>query len=96
MIIHGFIIRNSPQYHIFVVYRTSHMNKNRRLEILGILIVSISVFILISLIGYNVSEEPIISPNVKIENPMGILGVFISHFLIKLSFLDFQQLHCQL
>ena len=62
------------------------MNKNRRLEILGILIVSISVFILISLIGYNVSEEPTISPNVKIENPMGILGVFISHFLIKLSF----------
>ena len=60
------------------------MNKNRRLEILGILIVSISVFILISLIGYNVSEEPTISPNVKIENPMGIFGVFISHFLIKL------------
>ena len=57
------------------------MNKNRRLEILGILIVSISVFTLISLIGYNVSEEPTISPNVKIENPMGILGVFISHFL---------------
>ena len=57
------------------------MNKNRRLEILGILIVSISVFILISLLGYNVSEEPTISPNVKIENPMGILGVFISHFL---------------
>ena len=62
------------------------MNKNRRLEILGILIVSISVFLLISLLGYNASEEPTISPNVKIENPMGILGVFISHFLIKLSF----------
>ena len=43
------------------------MNKSRRLEILGILIVSISVFILISLVGYNVSEEPTISPNVKIE-----------------------------
>ena len=62
------------------------MNKNRRLEILGILIVSISVFFLISLVGYNANEEPSISPNVKIENPMGILGVFISHFLIKLSF----------
>ena len=62
------------------------MNKNRRLEILGILIVSISVFILISLLGYNASEEPTISPNVKIENPMGILGVFISHYLIKLTF----------
>ena len=62
------------------------MNKHRRLEILGILLVAISVFILVSLIGYNVNEEPTISPNIKIENPMGILGVYIAHYFIKLTF----------
>ena len=43
-------------------------------------------FVLVSIIGYNMHEEPTISPNVQIENPMGILGVYISHYLIKLTF----------
>ena len=62
------------------------MASERRLEIFGILIIAISVFLLFSLIGYNPNEEPLISPNVKVENPMGILGVTISHFLIKIGF----------
>ena len=62
------------------------MASERRLEIFGILIIAISVFLLFSLIGYNPNEEPSISPNVKVENPMGILGVTISHFLIKIGF----------
>ena len=62
------------------------MQNNRQLEILGILIVSISVFILISLLGYHLNEEPTISSNIQIENPMGILGIYISHYLIKLTF----------
>ena len=62
------------------------MASERRLEIFGILLIAISVFLFFSLIGYNPSEEPSISPKVLVENPMGILGLFISHFLIKLGF----------
>ena len=62
------------------------MASERRLEIFGILIIAISVFLLFSFLGYNPNEEPSISPNVKVENPMGILGVTISHFLIKIGF----------
>ena len=60
--------------------------KERRLEILGILCMAISFLALISMVGYNPYEDPGISPNVKVENPMGILGVFIAYFFIKFSF----------
>ncbi len=62
------------------------MNNDRQLEIFGILLISISTFVIISLVGYNSYEEPLISPNIKIENPMGIFGVYSSHILIKLGF----------
>ena len=62
------------------------MDNQRRLEILGILIIAVSVFILVSLTGYSSYEEPTISPNIEIDNPMGILGVIISHILIKKGF----------
>ena len=62
------------------------MNNQRRLEILGLLIIAISFFLFISFVGYNANEEPSISPNITIENPMGIFGVFISHVFIKLGF----------
>ena len=51
--------------------------RERRLEILGILSISISLLIFISLLGYNPNEDPGISPNIRVENPMGILGVWI-------------------
>ena len=60
--------------------------KERRLEILGILSVAVSLLIFASLIGYNPNEDPGISPNILIENPMGILGVWIGYFFIKLTF----------
>ncbi|MAI85686.1 MAG: hypothetical protein CMF99_00635 [Candidatus Marinimicrobia bacterium] len=63
-----------------------NMASDRRLEIFGILIISVSVFLLFSFLGYNPNEEPSISPNVKIENPMGILGLIISHIFVKLGF----------
>ena len=47
---------------------------------------TISLLILISLIGYNANEDPGISPNVNVENPLGILGVYISYFFIKFLF----------
>ncbi|MEE8340734.1 MAG: DNA translocase FtsK 4TM domain-containing protein [Candidatus Neomarinimicrobiota bacterium] len=59
--------------------------KDKRIEITGILLIAVSVFVLISLIGYNPYEEPNISPNVQIQNPMGILGIYLSHYLIKIG-----------
>ncbi len=58
--------------------------KDKRLEISGLLTIAVSLFILASLIGYDVGEEPSLSPRVAIANPMGILGVYLSHILIKL------------
>ena len=60
--------------------------KDRRLEILGILTIAISLLVLISLIGYNPNEDPGISPNVNVENPLGIIGVYLSYFFIKFLF----------
>ncbi len=62
------------------------MENERRLEIFGILILAISVFLFFSIIGYSPNEEPSIPPSIRIENPMGILGLYISHILIKLGF----------
>ena len=61
-------------------------SKDKRLEILGVLFFAISLFIFISLLGHDASEEIAISPNATINNPMGILGVLVSHLLIKLGF----------
>lgn len=59
------------------------MNSKQQ-EIIGLLIIAVSLFVLASLIGFTPMEEPSLSPNVAIANPMGILGVYVSHFLIKL------------
>ena len=62
------------------------IQEDRRLEILGILLLAISVFIFVSLLGYDTSEEPSIRPSVDINNPMGILGIVVAHTFIKLGF----------
>ena len=62
------------------------MNDKRRLEILGILTVALSIFLMVSLGSYHPSEEPTISANIQVENTMGIMGVLLSHLLIKLGF----------
>ncbi len=60
--------------------------KDKRQETLGILLIALALLILFSLLGHNQYEDPQISPAVQIENPMGIMGVFISYYLIKLGF----------
>lgn len=60
--------------------------KDRRLEILGILTIASSLLVFISLAGYSPTEDPGISPNVQVENPLGILGVYLSYFFIKFLF----------
>ena len=59
---------------------------NKKNEIIGIFLILISIFIFIALFSFNEFEEPTISPNIEISNRAGILGVYISHFLIKMFF----------
>lgn len=59
--------------------------KNRRNEIVGILLIVISVLVLLSLVYHNPTEEPSVFPHIAITNPMGIVGVYISHYLIKFT-----------
>lgn len=59
--------------------------KDRRKEIIGILLIVLSLFVLLSLVTYNPAEEPSISQHVAITNRMGILGVYASHALIKMT-----------
>ena len=59
--------------------------KNRRHEIIGILLILISVLVLLSLVYHNPTEEPSVSSHIAITNPMGIVGVYISHNLIKFT-----------
>ena len=64
------------------------MENERRLEILGILIIALAVFILVSITGYNANEEPsiVFFKDNKVVNSMGPLGVLTSHLFIKLGF----------
>jgi len=57
----------------------------KRREIIGLLLIGLGILVFLSLISYNSQEEPTISKNVVISNWMGILGVFISHYLIKFT-----------
>ena len=62
------------------------MKDKRQAEILGILLFALSFFVLLSLISYNPNEEISISPNIERDNIMGIMGIYISHYFIKLGF----------
>ena len=67
------------------------IKEDRRLEILGILLMTISVFVMVSLLGWNPSEDwskfgALATPNADIKNPMGQLGVIVSWVLIKKGF----------
>ena len=57
--------------------KTSNSN-DKRLEILGVLFSAIH-YSSYQFVGHDTSEEVAISPNAQINNPMGILGVLVSH-----------------
>ncbi|MFQ6616569.1 MAG: DNA translocase FtsK 4TM domain-containing protein [Fidelibacterota bacterium] len=59
--------------------------RDRRTEIIGILLILISLFVFLSLASYNPAEEPTVSPHVAISNRMGIVGVYVSHALVKMT-----------
>lgn len=65
--------------------RRAKKTRIKRKEIAGILLILLSLFVLLSLISYDPSEEPTISPNVAITNRTGIVGVYVSHALVKMT-----------
>lgn len=58
---------------------------SRRKEITGLLLITLGILIFLSLFSYNPGEEPTISSSLAIDNWMGLFGVFVSHFLIKMG-----------
>lgn len=57
----------------------------RQSEIVGTLLMVLSVLILLSLVSYNPTEEPTLSPEIKSRNLLGYFGIFVSHYLIKMT-----------
>lgn len=53
-------------------------------EIFGILLMTLALLVLISLISYNPGEEPSGFRFLAAKNAMGVLGVYISYYLIKM------------
>ncbi len=58
--------------------------KHRR-EVIGILLILLAVLTLLSLVSYNPAEEPTLAPDIATRNFMGIFGVYVSHYLIKMT-----------
>lgn len=57
----------------------------RQREIIGVLLMALSVLVLLSLVSYNPTEEPTLSSEIKSRNLLGYFGIFVSHFLIKMT-----------
>jgi len=57
----------------------------KRQEIIGILLIAVGIFVLLSLISYDPLEEPTISRHISIHNWMGIAGVYVSYYLVKFT-----------
>ena len=62
------------------------MKDKLKIQIIGWLLLIISLLITGSMIGYDLTEEPTLAAQ-KINNPFNILGVYIGFYLMKLIFL---------
>lgn len=58
---------------------------DRQREILGLLLIAVGFFVLLSLVSYNPAEEPTIGKSIMIDNWMGILGIYVSSYLIRFT-----------
>jgi len=52
---------------------------------LGLLLMALGIFVLLSIASYNPAEEPTIGKNIVIDNWMGILGIYVSSYLIRFT-----------
>lgn len=58
--------------------------QDRRKEVIGLLLMTLAVLVGASLLSYDMSEEPSNITQLRTSNYLGIGGVFISHYLIKM------------
>ncbi|MGH7493292.1 MAG: DNA translocase FtsK 4TM domain-containing protein [bacterium] len=66
--------------------KRARMNERQREEILGILLMTLGMFVLLSLISYDTAEDPQGMQFLKVENAMGVAGAYLSHWIIKVFF----------
>ena len=59
--------------------------RDRRLELFAILLIALSILTFLSVVTYNPLEEPTISEHIAIQNIMGIVGVYMAHWLVKFT-----------
>ncbi|MFB0516039.1 MAG: DNA translocase FtsK 4TM domain-containing protein, partial [Candidatus Neomarinimicrobiota bacterium] len=58
---------------------------DRRVTAFSILLIALSLLTLLSLVTYNPLEEPTISEHIALRNIMGIVGVYVAHYLVKFT-----------
>ena len=61
------------------------MKNKLKIQIIGWLLLAVSMLVAGSMIGYDLTEEPSLVAQ-KINNPFNILGVYIGFYLMKLGF----------
>ena len=61
------------------------MKNKLKIQIIGWLLLIVSMLVAGSMIGYDLTEEPSLVAQ-KINNPFNILGVYIGFYLMKLGF----------
>lgn len=79
--------------------REPFMNTNRKIEIVGLLIIVISILIAISIVTYSPRDYSIISDSsigsllqpdqvasARIQNGLGVIGAYLSHFFVHIFF----------
>ncbi len=64
--------------------KRARMNQHQRVEILGILLMTLGILVLVSLISYEPVEDPQGMQFLKVRNAMGVAGAYISHWIIKI------------
>lgn len=58
--------------------------QERRKEVIGLLLMALALLVVASMISYDMTEEPKNITELRTSNYLGIGGVFISHYLIKM------------
>ncbi len=58
--------------------------QERRKEVIGLLLMALALLVAASMISYDMTEEPKNITELRTSNYLGIGGVFISHYLIKM------------
>ena len=56
--------------------------KERRKEVIGLLLMTLALLTAASMISYDMTEEPGNITQLKTNNFLGIGGVYVSHYLI--------------